>query len=58
MKDLDVVKSLQPTHDLNENLPYHILWDILLFFLMPRDLLEEITVVRVLHDNTVKGKTY
>lgn len=56
MEDLDIVECLQPAHNLYENLPYHIFWDVLLLLLMPRYLLEKIAVIRVLHDNTSKKK--
>ena len=55
MKNFSVVQGLEPTDYLNENVPYLLLFDVGLPFLVATYFLEDITVVGVFHDQTKVG---
>ena len=46
------MKSFEPPNDLNENVPNLLLFDIGLSLLVTADLLEDVPVISVLHDQT------
>lgn len=52
MKNIDLVQSFQPLNNLNEDPPHILFFKISLLFLMPRDLLKQVTVVCVFHYDT------
>ena len=56
MKDIDLMKRLETSNYLNDHLPDFILGYIFLGFLVLSDVLEEVTAVGVLHDDTIKQK--
>ena len=49
MKYFNLVESLEPPHNLNEYFPDIVFADVLLLLLMLGDLLEQVSIVRVLH---------
>ncbi len=51
VEDFDVVEGLEPANDLDEYAPDFVLTDVALLLLVHSDLLEQISVVRVLHDD-------
>ena len=51
MENIGVVQSLETLDDLNKNPPDVFLSQIGLLLLVTRDFLEQITVVRILHNN-------
>jgi hypothetical protein len=54
MHYVEVMHCLEPAHHLNEYLPYLLLSEGTLVLLVVRDLLEEVAIVRVLHDNATQ----
>lgn len=52
VENLHLMERLESSHNLDEDLPYLILWNVLLLLLVRGDLLEQVSVVRVLHHNT------
>lgn len=53
VQNLPVVEGLEPAHNLNEDVPNFLLFDVGLALLVRADLLEHVAVVRVLHDQAV-----
>ena len=53
MEDGCLVQGAQATDHLDENAPNLLLLDVLLVFLMLSDLLEQIAVIAILHNNAV-----
>jgi hypothetical protein len=51
--DVEVVHGLQAADDLNKDAPNILLGESRLLLLMLRDLLEQITVICILHDDTL-----
>jgi len=51
MEDQSFVECSQATDHLDENAPNVLLLDVLLVFLVLGDLLEQVTVITVLHHN-------
>ena len=58
MEDISVVKRLQALDHLNEDAPDVIFSEIGLLFLVACDLLEQVTVIGILHDNATKRLIY
>ena len=54
MEDLHLVQSLQASDNLDENFPNLVLRYVLLLLLVSGDLLKQVTIVRVLHDDADK----
>ena len=55
MENLPVMKSLQTSDDLNEDVPNLLLLDVSLTLLVAANLLEHISVVGVLHDQAIES---
>lgn len=53
MEDINFVQRSETLDDLDENAPDVFLLEVCLLFLMTRNFLEHITVVRVLHNNAL-----
>lgn len=51
---LDLVQCPEPLNDLNKHLPDLVFLDVLLLFLVRSDLLEEVSVVGILHDDAIQ----
>ena len=51
MEDIEPVQGLQPPSDLDERPPYFLLGEGLRMFFFLDNLLVEVTVIGVLHDN-------
>ena len=58
MQDFPVVQSLETSHNLYEDVPYLLLLDVGLPFLITAYLLEHIAVVSVLHDETTRSDNH
>ena len=53
MENVRIVQRLQALDDLDEDAPDVILTQVGLLFLVPSNLLEQISIVCVLHDDTI-----
>jgi hypothetical protein len=53
MKDQDFMQAAESTHHLNEDFPYVVLLEQSVILLVITYLLKEITIVRILHDDTI-----
>lgn len=51
MQDLSIMQSFETLDHLNEYPPYFILFQVVLLFLVASDLLVQVAMVRILHDN-------
>ena len=52
MQDLTAVKGTEASHNLDENIPDFLLFDVGFPFLIVADLLEDISIVSILHYQT------
>ena len=53
MKDQDFMQAAEATHHLNKHFPYVVLLEQGVVLLVITYLLKEISIVRILHDNTI-----
>ena len=52
MEDLSVMQSFKTAYDLDKNVPYLFLFDVGLAFLVVANLLKNVSVISILHDET------